>query len=70
MIGCGGWGAEVEDAEVRVGGDRGEDGGRVWREGDGVGTGVGGDCEERVGAGGRPLFFWVVSELLEVEDEW
>lgn len=33
-------------------------------EGDGVGAGVGGDCEERVGADGRPLFYFVVSELL------
>jgi hypothetical protein len=37
---CGG--AEVEDAEVGVGGDGRQDGGRVWTECRGVGAGMGG----------------------------
>lgn len=64
VVGGGGRGAEVEDAEVGVGGDGAEDGGRVRGEGSGVGAGMGGEGEEGVGALGGPLgvfvvrFFW------------
>lgn len=55
---CGrGRGAEVEEAEVRVGGDGGEDGGGMWGEGGGVGARVGGEGDEGIGAVRRPLFF-------------
>lgn len=46
---CGrGWGAEVEDAEVGVGGNGGQDGGRVWAESCGVRAGVGGKGGDRL----------------------
>lgn len=46
MVGCGGGGAQIEDAESRVGGDRGEEGGRVGGEGGAVGAGVGWEGED------------------------
>lgn len=56
---CGrGRGAEVEEAEVGVRGDGGEDGGGMWGEGGGVGARVGGEGDEGIGAVGRPLFFF------------
>lgn len=42
MVGCAGWGAEVEDSEGGVAGDGGEDRGTVGGEGGAVGAGVGG----------------------------
>lgn len=60
----GGRGAEVEEAEVRVGGDGGEDGGGVGGEGGRVGARVGGEGDEGIGAVGRPLFFFYVSVVL------
>lgn len=51
----GGGGAQVEEAEVRVRGDGGEEGGGVGGEGGAVGAGVGGEGEEGVGALGGPL---------------
>lgn len=52
---CGGGGSEVEDAEARVGGDGGEEGGVVWGEGDGIGAGADGEGAEGFGAGWGPL---------------
>lgn len=52
-----GGGAEVEEAEVRVAGYGGEEGGRVRGEGGGVGAGVDGEGDEGGGAGGVPLWF-------------
>lgn len=46
VVGGGGWGAEIEEPEVRVAGDGGEEGGRVRGEGGGVGAGVDGEGEE------------------------
>jgi hypothetical protein len=46
VVCCGGGGAEVEDAEVGVGGDGGEDGGGVRAECCGVGAGMGGEGGE------------------------
>lgn len=40
---------------MRVAGDGGEERGRVWREGGGVGAGVDGEGKEGGGAGGIPL---------------
>lgn len=51
VVGRGGGGAEIEDAEVGVGGDGGEEGGGVGGVGGAVGAGVGGEGED----GGRPL---------------
>ena len=55
VVGGGGRGAEVEEAEVAVARDGGEEGGRVRGEAGGVGAGVGGECEEGGGARGVPL---------------
>ena len=46
VVGGGSGGAEVEEAEVRVAGDGGEEGGRVRGEGGGVGAGVDGEGED------------------------
>jgi len=63
VVGGGGRGAQVEDAQVRVGRDGGEDRGRVWREGGAVRAGVRWEREEGVGALGRPLCSRERSEL-------
>lgn len=55
VVGGGGGGAEIEEAEVGVGGDGGEEGGGVGAVGGAVGAGVGGEGEEGVGALGGPL---------------
>lgn len=55
VVGGGRRGAEVEEAEVRVRGDRGEEGGGVWGEGGAVGAGVGGEGEKGGVALGIPL---------------
>ena len=47
--------AQVEEAQVRVGGDGGEQGGGVRAEGGAVGAGVGGEGEEGGGAVGGVL---------------
>lgn len=58
MVRCGGWGAEVEEAKVRVGRYGGEDGGVVRGEGGGIGTTVGWEGGERGIMGGGPLFLF------------
>lgn len=55
VVGGGGWGAEVEEAEVGVAGYGGEEGVRVRGERGGVGAGVDGEGEEGGWAGGVPL---------------
>jgi hypothetical protein len=46
VVRCAGWGAQVEDAEGRVAGDGGEDGGAVGGEGGAVSAGVGWQGED------------------------
>jgi hypothetical protein len=46
VVGCAGWGAEVEDSEGGVAGDGGEDGGAVRGEGGAIGAGVGGEGDD------------------------
>lgn len=46
VVGCAGWGAEVEDSEGGVAGDGGENRGAVRGEGGAVGAGVGGKGED------------------------
>lgn len=55
VVGGGGGGAQVEDPQVRVGGDGGEDRGGVRGEGGGVGAGMCGEGGEGLGAVGGPL---------------
>lgn len=56
VVFCGGRGAQVEEADVRVGGGRGEEGGVGRGEGDGVGAAADGEGEEGGGAGWGPLW--------------
>jgi len=46
MVGCAGWGAEVEDSEGGVAGDGGENGGAVGGESSAVGAGVSWDGDD------------------------
>ena len=55
VVGGGGWGAEVEEAEIGVAAYGGEDGGGVRGPCGGVGAGVGGNGEEGLRAIGVPL---------------
>ena len=55
VIGGGGGGAEVEDAQMGVGGDGGEEGGGVWAECCAVGAAVCWESGYRLLAQGRPL---------------
>lgn len=55
VVGGGRGGTEVEEAEVRVAGDGGEEGGRVRGEGGGIGARVDGEGDEGGWAGWVPL---------------
>lgn len=55
VVGGGGWGTQVEEAEVGVGGYAGDEGGGVRGERGGVGAGVGWESEEGGWAGRGPL---------------
>lgn len=54
MVGGGGGGAEIEDTNVGIGGDAGEDVGRMGREGGRVSATVRRECKERLGTVRRP----------------
>lgn len=54
VVGGGGGSAEIEDTNVGVGGDAGENVGGMGREGGGISAAVCGECEERLRTMRRP----------------
>ena len=54
VVGGGGGSAEIEDTNVGVGGDAGENVGGMRREGGGISAAVCGKCEERLRTMRRP----------------